>query len=251
MTAESSYRAAERNLWRLHGAEPIEHRVHLATEGVDVRDGPPVLFVHGANTSGASWVALASRLRDFRCLIVDRPGTGLSEPLRGRLDAARVARLGDAFVSDIVATLGLPSTHVVATSLGGYVALRSAATAQAKVERMVQFSWPVGAPTSWLPWAMRVMGIPGMARLMAAMPATEASARMTFRRIGHGASLDAGRITREDIATYLAPPAPHEDAPRGRSDRARPRVAYRRAQSDTPPRRAARARCCTNPVHLG
>jgi hypothetical protein len=69
---------------------------------------------------------------------------------------------------------------------------------------MVQFSWSVGAPTSWVPWSMRLMGVPGVARLIAAMPATERSARVTFRRIGHGPSLDAGRITDEDIATYLA-----------------------------------------------
>ena len=62
----------------------------------------------------------------------------------------------------------------------------------------------VGAPIAWLPWFMRVTSFPGVSRLMAALPATERSVRMTFRQIGHGPSLEAGRITREDIETYLA-----------------------------------------------
>jgi pimeloyl-ACP methyl ester carboxylesterase len=69
---------------------------------------------------------------------------------------------------------------------------------------MVQFSWPVGAPIDWLPWFMRVMAIPGIGRLIAAMPVSERTVRMTFRRIGHGVSLDAGGITREDLDAYLA-----------------------------------------------
>jgi len=206
---ERLYRAAEERLWQSHGVTPREHRLHLSANAVTVRvqevgEGPPVLFIHGANTSGASWAALASRLRGFRCLILDRPGTGLSEPLPQELNAERVARFADTLVADVLDALGIDTAHLVATSYGGYIALRSAAAHPDRVQRMVQFSWPVGAPTDWLPSFMRLMAVPGVGRLIAALPASERSVRMTFRRIGHGASLDAGRITREDLECYLA-----------------------------------------------
>jgi 2-hydroxy-6-oxonona-2,4-dienedioate hydrolase len=206
---EGLYRAAEERLWRSLGVVPIEHRLHLPRNDVTVRiqevgEGNPVVFIHGANTSGASWAALASQLRDHRCVILDRPGTGLSEPIRGPLNAERVADLADTLVVDVLDALELDTADVVATSLGGYIALRSAAAHPDRMGRMVQFSWPVGAPIDWLPWFMRVMAVPGIGRLVAAMPATERSVRMTFRRIGHGVSLDAGSVNREDLDAYLA-----------------------------------------------
>ena len=69
---------------------------------------------------------------------------------------------------------------------------------------MVQFSWPAGAPIERLPMSMRINSIPGLGRLVAALPANERSVRLLFRSLGHGPSLDAGRITREDLDCYLA-----------------------------------------------
>ena len=206
---EVAYRAAERRLWQSRGVLPTEQHVELRRTGITVRiqesgQGPPVLFIHGANTSGASWVALASKLTDFRCLVLDRPGTGLSEPLRGALDRERVNRLGDTLVGEVLDALQLDDAHVAATSLGGFMALRSAAAEPTRVRRMIQFSWPVGAPTTWLPLIMRINGVPGLGRLMARLPPSERSVRMTFRQIGHASSLEDGRITLEDRDTYLA-----------------------------------------------
>ena len=206
---EADYRAAEQRLWASRGAHPTERRVDLRRTGVEVRiqetgQGPPVLFIHGANTSGASWIALASKLSEVRCLILDRPGTGLSAPVSGRLDVQRVNQLGDTIVGDVLDALELDAAHVIATSFGGYMALRSAAAEPRRVRRMVQFSWPVGAPTTWLPWLMRVNAVPGLGSAITRLPPSKRSVRMTFRQIGHGPSLDDGRITPEDLDTYLA-----------------------------------------------
>ena len=206
---ESAYRAAEARLWDVHGARPVEYRTHGRRTGAHVRlqevgAGPPVVFLHGANTSGSSWIALAARLSAFRCLIVDRPGTGLSAPLEGSFDRSTIERLGDDLVVDVLDALELPTAHLVATSLGGFLALRAAAAHPERVDRMVQFSWPVGAPTTWVPLAMRVAAVPFLGALMARLPATERSVRLTFRQIGHGPSLADGRITQADLDTYLA-----------------------------------------------
>ena len=206
---EAGYREAERRLWGSIGITPTEQRLHLKRNDVTVRvqevgAGPAVLFLHGANTSGASWATLAARLHGFRCVILDRPGTGLSEPLRTRLNAGNLPRFAETLVIDVLDALGLDSAHLVATWFGGYIALLAAASHPARIGRMVQFSWPAGAPNSQTPAFMRVMSFPGLGRLIAALPPSERTVRMTFRRIGHGESLDAGRITREDLGCYLA-----------------------------------------------
>ena len=138
---EPAYRAAERRLWDAVGVEPIERRIHLERIGVDVRvqevgDGPPVLFIHGVATSGVSWAGLAARTHGFRCLILDRPGTGLSEALAHPVDPATLGEMSDVLVADVLDPLDVASAHVVASSFGGYMALRSAAATPDRVERM-------------------------------------------------------------------------------------------------------------------
>lgn len=206
---EVAYRAAEGRLWASLGAEPTERWVDLPRHATRVRvqevgEGPPTLFVHGANTSGASWASLAASLPGLRCLIIDRPGTGLSPPLPTRIDATTLPGIADTILTDILDGLGLAKANLVATSLGGYVALRSAAAAPDRFDRMVQFSWPVGAPTPRVPMMLRATAIPGLGRLAAAMPANERSVRMLFRRLGQREALEDGRITQADIDAYLA-----------------------------------------------
>ncbi len=206
---ELAYRAAERRLWRSIGARPVERTIHLERIDVDVRiqevgQGPPVLFIHGVATSGVSWAGLAARAGGFRCLILDRPGTGLSSPLGRPIDPETLAEMADVLVADVLDALDLPSAHLVASSFGGYMALRSAAATPERVKRMVQFSWPVGAPTRTLPLFLRAMSVPGFGRLVASIPRNERSMRMLFRQMGHGDKLADGRITEADLAAYLA-----------------------------------------------
>jgi pimeloyl-ACP methyl ester carboxylesterase len=206
---ERAYRAAERRLWNSVGIEPVERWLHLERNDVDVRvqeigDGPPVLFIHGASTSGASWGSLVARLSGYRCIVLDRPGTGLSKPITRRIDHASLAEIADTIVPDILDGLDLPSTNVVAASFGGYIALRAAAAAPDRIDRMVHLSWPLGAPTGRLPLSLRLMGLPGISRLMTSMPANQRSMRFLFRGLGHGPKLDDGRITAEDLDCFLA-----------------------------------------------
>lgn len=206
---EAAFRAAEQRLWQSIGVEPTERTIHLSRNDVEVRiqelgTGPPVLFIHGANTSGASWARLAARIGGFRCLILDRPGTGLSQRLSRRIDGSSLPEVADTLVADILDALDLPWAHLVATSLGGYFALRAAASSPARIGRMVQFSWPVGAPIPHLPLAVRLMSVPGLSRLAASIPANDRSVRMLFRRLGHGAKLEDGRITQADLDCFLA-----------------------------------------------
>jgi pimeloyl-ACP methyl ester carboxylesterase len=206
---ELAYRAAERRLWRAIGARPTERTIHLERIGVDVRlqevgTGPPVLFIHGIATSGVSWAALAARATGFRCLILDRPGTGLSQPLGRAVDPTTLAEMADVFVADVLDALELPSTNLVANSFGGYIALRSAAATPDRVDRMVQFSWPVGAPTRGLPLLLRALSLTAFRRIFESLPRSERSIRMLFERMGHGDKMLDGRISQSDLECYIA-----------------------------------------------
>ena len=206
---EARYRAAEARLWASLGASPTERRLHLPRFGLTVRtqevgEGPPVVFIPGAQTAGISWAGTAARLTGFRCILLDRPGTGLSEALRPPPTARSLPGLADELLVDVLDALHLESAHVVATSLGGYVALRTAAAHPDRIGRLVEVGWPLGAPSSTLPLPMRLAGVSGLGRLMAAVPATRRSMGWLFRRMGHASNLDAGRITPQELDMYVA-----------------------------------------------
>lgn len=210
MDREARYRAAERRMWASVGAVPSECRVHLAESGVDVRiqevgDGPPILFVHGASNSGTSWADLARRLQGFRCLLLDRPGCGLSDPLDSPFDdVASLERFSESLVVDVLDALGLESADIVATSYGGYSALRAAAAHPERIRRIVVFGWTMGAANPALPFFMRLAAIPAFGRLGTAMPINERVVRSMFKRIGLRDALANGRVSAELLASYTS-----------------------------------------------
>lgn len=187
---EVRYREAERRLWESVGVTPTEQRLHLGRTGVTLRvqevgQGPAVVFVHGASNSGSSWAPLVARLDGFRCVVLDRPGCGLSDPLAtGFDDLERLGAFADSLIVDVLDAMGLDGAHVVATSFGGYIALRTAAAHPDRIGRMVEFGWTVGAPIARMPLLMRLASVPMVGRLLTAVPPNERAVRAMFRAIG-------------------------------------------------------------------
>jgi pimeloyl-ACP methyl ester carboxylesterase len=204
----ASYRDAEATFWTTIGRRPsAEHHVRLSTTGTTVRvqevgEGPPVLFLHGGPNAGCTWLPLLEHLDGLRCLLVDRPGTGLSTPYP--ITASNLPRIGARFVPEILDGLGITRAHVVGSSFGGHLALRSAAAHPDRFVRMVQMAAPALIPGDTIPPFMRLLARPTVRRVMNALPPNERAARAIFRQIGHGASLDAGRIPQGLFDWYLA-----------------------------------------------
>lgn len=209
MNAER-YREVEQRLWASLGLEPIERQVNLDRIGttarvVEVGQGPPILFVHGGSASGANWAPLVANLEGFRCLLLDRPGCGLSAPLDIDLsDFGRFADIAGALLADVLDGLDVPKAHVVATSLGGHFALRSAAAHPDRIDRMVEFGFVPGAPLMHLPISMRMATVPGLRRLMTSIPPTRGAVRMIVRQLGMGTALKDGRISTEMVDWFHA-----------------------------------------------
>jgi 2-hydroxy-6-oxonona-2,4-dienedioate hydrolase len=203
------YLEAEARYWATMGVEPTARRIHLQRLDVTVRvqevgEGPPVLFLHGGPNSGSTWGPVLPHLPGFRCLLLDRPGTGLSDALATPLTLAAAPAYADALVVDVLDALELDRADVVASSFGGYVALRSAAAHPERFRRMVQMACPAMVPGMLTPPFMRAFGFAPVRWLLGVLPPSARAVRSIFRQIGHGSSLDANRIDPALFDWYLA-----------------------------------------------
>lgn len=194
-----NFATAEQALWDEFGVAPTQEWLDLPTGRVRALvtgDGPTVVFVHGASNAASSWISLAAQLRDHRCVLLDRPGCGLSPALPARLaSASDLAAFGDAFVAAVADALGEPSLDVVGTSFGGYFALRGTAAAPSRVGKLVTLGWSVGAPIGRAPLLMRIGASPRVSRVTNALPAPKAMVRPMLKQIGLRAAVTSGAFT--------------------------------------------------------
>ncbi|RCG24871.1 alpha/beta fold hydrolase [Streptomyces diacarni] len=124
--AELSYESTSRELATDQGVL----RYHEAG------DGPPLLMLHGSGPGVTGWRNyrgnLAAFSRHFRCLVLELPGFGVSDPVEGHpmvTAPAAVARFLDG--------LGLRQVDVIGNSMGGIVGTRFALDDPERVRRLV------------------------------------------------------------------------------------------------------------------
>jgi pimeloyl-ACP methyl ester carboxylesterase len=157
---EHRSRAAERrhhaphDLVYVHGT-----RLHFRLEG----EGPPVMLVHGNQVDGADFEAsgLVERLaRHHQVLVIDRPGFGHSDRLRGEAwTPAQQARL----LHHAANVLGVRRPVVVGHSMGAQVAIAMALQEPHEVAGLVLvggYYWPSFRLDRWLaaPLAVPILG---------------------------------------------------------------------------------------------
>lgn len=243
MPDEATYRRAEADLWSSVGVAPTESWLPMAAgrSGAQVRvramtvgDGPAVVFLHGVNTAGAVWAPLVAALGDgFRCIVVDRPGCGLSEPVPGRVKDADAFRVrAAALVAELLDAAGLDRAAVVSTSLGGFYALHGAAAHPERIAGVAELGWPVGAPNGHLPLVMRIGGFRALGKVMARMPAPRAAVKPMLGRIGLRQALDADRVSPE-LVTWFHALLRHTATMRNELDNAPPIIDPIRGMNDS------------------
>jgi len=205
---EGRYRQAERQLWAQAGVAPIEHMVQLPRIGTKLRvqetgDGPPIVFIHGASNSGTSWAGLVAAMPEYRCLLVDRPGCGLSEPHGRRFrDVGELTRFAEELVLDVSDAFGLDRPFLLGTSFGGNIVLRAAAANPERIEKLVTLGWSMGAPVEYTPFSMRMASIPGLGSLMFRLPASKGIVKAILKQVGLKDAFDNGAITDEFVECF-------------------------------------------------
>lgn len=99
-------------------------------------DGPPLLLLHGSGPGVTGWRNFRGNLpvfaADFRCLVLEFPGFGVSDDFGGH----PMVTAADAVVR-FVDALGLDRVDIVGNSMGGGVALGYASSHPQRVRRVV------------------------------------------------------------------------------------------------------------------
>ena len=183
------YRAAENRLWDHYGLTPTKHFVCLPKFNIKVRvlevgQGEPLLFVHGSPNAAPKWAPLAAQLSDFRCLLLDRPGCGLSEPVDyTHLD---LRAFGVDLLSLTLDGLDVPQASVVASSLGGALAFYFTQAHPERVVRLILEGCPAFIEGFHIPLYNLAWSVLGT------LFGLNTSSQAAFRHLGHAASIDQG-----------------------------------------------------------
>jgi pimeloyl-ACP methyl ester carboxylesterase len=125
------------------------------------RSGPegarsPLLLLHAAESSGAPFEAFMSEMGRERSVIApDRPGAGMSDPLRDGGDAAAQAMA----MLEIVAELGLGMVDVIGIKDGGVIAVEMARQQPEVVRKIILVATP--APDAALSQPTLALAHPG------------------------------------------------------------------------------------------
>ena len=97
--------------------------------------GPSLLMIHGSGPGVSGWANFSGNLawfsRRFRCLVVDLPGYGGSQPLAGDPIAGAVKAC-----LEFLDAVDAPSAHVLGNSLGGMVGSHIAAAHPERVRSL-------------------------------------------------------------------------------------------------------------------
>ncbi|WP_132058983.1 alpha/beta fold hydrolase [Halorussus amylolyticus] len=155
------------------------NRVHYLTAG----EGPPLLLLHGLNSTAHVWIPLFDALTDhFTVYAPDRPGRGLSTAVDYRETGFR--EFGVEYVADFLDSLGIDETAVMGNSLGGFQSLTLALDRPERVNRLCLVGAPGGLSRS-IPLLFRVLDLPFVGQWLfgAIEPETVSEARTAHRRI--------------------------------------------------------------------
>jgi len=204
-TNADAYRESERALWGHYGLEPTEHFVEIDAPAARLRvlesgSGKPLVFVHGTVGPGG-WPSLVRELPGRRCLVLDRPGWGLSSPIDYSRHEYKVVAAD--ILAHVLDALGLGQVDVVGGSIGNVWALGLAARRPSRVGKVVLLGGSPLVPETPVPGFIRVLASP-LGIVMLRLANSPGRVRSILRHNGHGSSLDDGRIPEEFVDWRVA-----------------------------------------------
>lgn len=164
-STREEFQQKRREVFQRHGIQAASRFVTLAEPAIETHfleagSGLPVVVIHGGGGDGSGWVSILEPLsREFRLLVPDRPGHGLSQSFD--YSGVSFRRHAAAFVASFLDSQGLDRVSLVGNSMGGYFSLAFALENPERVEKLVLIGAPAGIDLE-VPLPMRIMGVPGL-----------------------------------------------------------------------------------------
>jgi len=190
--AITAARDAERKLWQHHGLTMVERFIEVGEPHLRVRmlecgnpAAAPLIFVQGGLGEACGWAPLIARMTEFRCITLDRPGSGLSDGVD--FLAVDVRKLAVEVLQAVLDAAGVQQGVFVSNSMGGWWTFQLAIHAPARVSRMAMLGCPSFILETSAPLPMRLISVPvigrGLVNFM--VPASPAKARDLPTFLGH------------------------------------------------------------------
>lgn len=161
---------AEKHLFAHYGLDYQVHFVEMNDPNLRVRvlevgTGQPLLMVPGG--AGGAWIfaALMAELKGWRMIALNRPGGGLSDGVDHR--QVDVRHLAVNTLRSVADAFGLDRVPIICNSMGGLWSFWFALAHPERVSQMVQLGCPALILDTSAPFFMRLLGVPGVNRLIA------------------------------------------------------------------------------------
>lgn len=204
------YRHNENAVLNKYKLDSEEHFVRVENYGIKVRvqvtgQGPPMLFIHGGPNAGSTWLELASLLPDYQCLILDRPGCGLSDGYSyNDLTLDKLENLVVSVIDSVLDHFKLEKSLFLASSFGGYWAIRYGLKRPERIEHMIQEGAPALVEGSTLPSFMKSVSNPFLRWLIPKLPASVSNSEKIMKEMGHRHSIDNGLLSDSFMQWYVS-----------------------------------------------
>lgn len=204
------YRNSEKNYFEECRVQVDEHFIEVKELSIRIRvltagNGSPLLFVHGAPASGVIWMPLITHLNDYKNIIIDRPGCGLSEKTSYK-DLSR-DQLQSIMVFTIDAVLDhfkIPKIAIVSSSFGSGLTLLYALKRNERISKLVIEGAPALVNGSHVPSFMKPMLLPGLKWLIPRLPTTMSIFKKIMIGLGHRYSIEQQVIPNSFINWYIS-----------------------------------------------
>ena len=142
-------------------------------------------------TDGSSFAPLAMRMKGVRCLVLDRPGCGQSDPWT--LAGPTFRKEAVAVIAGVLDALGLETVDLVGNSLGALWSTWFAIDRPERVARLALVGPSAGMPGVHVPMLLRLLAVL-LGKVAVRKPMTHKMLRKIFVDMGHGPSIERGLI---------------------------------------------------------
>lgn len=188
---------AEKHLFDFYGLKTKTHYITLPVFNIRIRiteigTGKPLIIVPGNTGDSFPLASLMAELKDYRLIVLNRPGGGLSEGIDHRtLDFRKFAVLTIGAVMDAFL---LNKAPLIGHSIGGQWCLWMAMDKPERVSAVATLGVPGNIISTKPPFALRLLSIPGLADLMFKLirPKNPSVALRGLSFMGHSKEIIAG-----------------------------------------------------------